>query len=253
MSVKPPPILILQFLNLLVGFATYLNVTLANQIWNRADWNASQIGCALTLASLCYAVPVSLGGWLADHWGRARTSFLGAAIGIGACLLAWSSGRADVVVAATMGTTLAGALFFPGCAGLFSDAEAASPGGSPMPLHTKVSRYNLGWSFGNLAGFLASGLLAHQAAWVGYACSTAGFLAAAVILVRWLRLPPRPPSRQGDRTAHPALPTLTWMCRGSLLLACIVGLALIALVERAVPRGGARAPPNPPPVARSCY
>nr|MBA3708665.1 MFS transporter [Planctomycetota bacterium] len=115
----PPPIILLQFLNLLVGFACYLNVTLANQVWNGANWNGSQIGCALTLASLCYAVPVSLGGWLADRWGRARTSFLGAAIGAGACLLAWTARSPEIVVVATMMTMLGAALFFPGCAGLF--------------------------------------------------------------------------------------------------------------------------------------
>ncbi|MBA2480536.1 MAG: MFS transporter [Planctomycetes bacterium] len=251
--VTPPPILLLQFLNLLVGFASYLNVTLANQVWNGADWNASQIGCALTLSSLCYAVPVSLGGWLADRWGRARTSFLGAAVGAVACIVAWSATSPDVIVGATMATMLGAAFFFPGCAGLFSDSEGAAPGRAPMALHTKVSRYNLGWSFGNLAGFLASGVLAHQSAEVGYLCSTAAFLIACAILVRWLRLQPQPPLRQGDRSAHPSLPILTWMCRGSLLFACVVGLALIALIERAVPRAAGVDPHAVAAVALSCY
>src|SRR4051812_31050262 len=159
MMMKAPGIPVLLLLNAVVGFDLYLTIAVANQIWSAAGWGAADVGAILAIGCLCYTGPVSLGGLLADRWGRARTGVLGLVIIVAGLVPALVQPTAWLAVAAVMLSMLGAALFSPGCAGLFSDAEGGASG-APMALHVKVSRYNLGWAGGNLAAFAIAALLA---------------------------------------------------------------------------------------------
>lgn len=228
----PPPLFLLQVFNALIALGSLLTLLVGISTWGRLDWSAWQIGLVTTVVNLCYGAVVAQGGVLADHWGRARAGMLGAAIGAIGCVAAFVSEHALVAVAAAMLGFAGPALFYPGSAGLFSDAEGAS-GSTALPLHRKVSRYNLGWSIGNFLGFSLFGCVQGKAH-LGYAISAVAFMAVFVGLWRWRRLPPRPPPAEGDRAAHPALPRLTLMYRANLFLACMLAMAVTSQLERSL-------------------
>src|SRR4051812_44321462 len=69
---RPPGIPVLLLLNAAVGFDLYLTISVANQVWSAAGWGPGDVGAIMAIACLAYAGPVSLGGQLADRWGRAR-------------------------------------------------------------------------------------------------------------------------------------------------------------------------------------
>lgn len=149
---RPPALLTLQLLNLLVGGGQYLGFATATGMWTAGGWSELQIGIAMTAANLCYAAFVAQGGRLSDRWGRARTAILGAGIALAAAVIALVVATPLAALVAIMLGCAGTAFFFPGNVGLFSDAR--SPDGATAPaLHVKVSRYNLGWSGGNIAGF----------------------------------------------------------------------------------------------------
>ena len=199
--------------------------------WSSSHWTATWVAGAMIATNLCYAAAVSQGGKLSDRWGRARTAILGAGI----CVLAGVIGMVLhgpwAAVAVGMIGFLGVAFFFPGNAGLFSDAGSAD--GGSVPLHTKVSRYNLGWSVGNLVGFGIGFCLSSHPHW-GYAVAAAMFLTITVILWRWRSLPPQPPAASGDRADHPALPRLILLGRVGVLLFCLLGMSVISLLETAL-------------------
>jgi MFS family permease len=143
--VKPPTLAALQLFNALISTGSILALMLGTVRWTAWEWSAWQIGMVTTLANLCYGGLVFIGGRLADRWGRARSGILGSAIGLAGCLWAMVSDQPAATVAAAMCGMAGAAMFFPGSAGLFSDAEGAS-GGSPPALHRKIRRYNLGWA-----------------------------------------------------------------------------------------------------------
>ncbi|MBA3685784.1 MAG: MFS transporter [Planctomycetes bacterium] len=230
---RPPPLALLQWSNLLVGCGSFLTAMVSNGLWTSVGWSFWSIGLAMTIGSLCYAGCVIIGGRLADHWGRARTALLGAAIGALGCALAVAAPGPSVALVATMLAFAGPALFFPGCAGLFSDAEGAS-GAAPVPLHVKVSKYNLGWSAGNFCGFAGFALLAQADVRIGFAVAGAAFLAVIALLWHWRSLPPRPPAPAGDRAPHPALPRLTMTARVALLLCCMLSMGMISAISRAL-------------------
>lgn len=231
----PPPIPLLQFFNALIAFGGVLSIMLGVSTWSRHQWEPWQIGLATTVVNLCYGGVVAQGGRLADRWGRARAGLLGALVGLTGCLTAlliahpWAA-----LIAAMLGFT-GQALFFPGCAGLFSDAEGAAGGPAPA-LHRKLSRYNLGWALGNLVCFFAFGLVGDDAR-VGYALAGSAFLAVFIGLWRWRRLPPQPPAPIGDRAPHAALPRLTLMCRINLSIGCVLGMAMMTQLDHALATG----------------
>ena len=228
---RPPPILLLQFLNVCAGGGTYLMVCSGQASWSSSHWSAAWVAGAMIATNLCYAAVVGQGGKLSDRWGRARTAILGSCICVLAGLIGLVCYGPWAAVAASMIGFLGTAFFFPGNAGLFSDSGSAD--GESVPLHTKVSRYNLGWSFGNLVGFgIGFGLSSHPQ-W-GYAVAAAMFLTITVILWRWRSLPPQPPAASGDRADHPALPRLILLGRVGVLLFCLLGMSVISLLETAL-------------------
>lgn len=224
-----PRILLLQFLNLLMGGGCYLVAVSSFGVWSAAKWSSVETGMAVMAANCAYMAFVGFGGRLADGWGRARTGVTGALIAIAGATLAYLGASAWASAIGTVICFGGSALFFPGNAGLFSDAR--SGGGEAVPLHVKVSRYNLGWSGGNLTGFALAWYLAQGAVSRGYLCALIGFTVIMLVMVRWWSLPAAAPEASGDRCDHPALKLLTRMGRVGLLLYCLIGMALIALLE----------------------
>ncbi len=232
--VKPPSILVLQSLNALVGFCLYLSVSLGTQMWNADHWTAARIGLVMTMACLGYAGPVAVAGIMADRWGRAKTSFLGMSIALVALSFACARPSSSSAAVAVIATFVGSAFFFPGCAGLFSDAEGERAGSAPMPLHTKVSRYNLGWSSGNFSAFIFAFMIAGIPPAYGYAVGVVACLIVLAVLRPRLGMPATMPAQQGDRGSHPALGILIPMCRVVVLVASMMGMAFIALLERSL-------------------
>ncbi len=185
-------------------------------------------------ANLAYCLVVGVGGRLADGWGRARTAVVGAGVAAGGALLAFAVPHPLAAGFATVICFGGAALFFPGNVGLFSDA--AGDDGAEVPLHRKVSGYNLGWSSGNLSGFVIAFLLSLTDGGMrwGYLIAFTGCVVIILALLRWWSLPPRLPAASGDRGDHPALKRLIRMGRVSLLLYCLLGMALIALFENTI-------------------
>ena len=224
-----PHILVLQFLNLLMGGGCYLVAVTSFGVWSSAGWSAVATGASMMAANLAYGGLVSFGGRLADGWGRARTAVSGAVLAVLGALVAALGDSAWSAVVGTFVCFAGSAFFFPGNAGLFSDAKTS--GGEQVPLHTKVSRYNLGWSSGNLCGFGLAWILADGAVGRGYWFAGGCFLVIAAVMLRWWTLPAQAPTASGDRADHPALKLLTRMGRVGLLLYCLAGMALISLLE----------------------
>jgi hypothetical protein len=226
---RPPPILLLQFLNLLAGGGTYLMICSGQGAWSNAKWTAATVAGVMVATNLCYGGVVAQGGRLADTWGRARTALLGAAVCLGAGLLGALVAHPIAAAAAAMLGFLGTAFFFPGNAGLFSDAGTGADG-QQVALHVKVSRYNLGWSSGNVVGFGTGWALSALVPGYGFAVA-AGFFALIIgILWRWRSLPPQPPAAAGDRADHPALGRLILTGRVGLLLFCLLGMSVISLL-----------------------
>lgn len=224
-----PHILVLQFLNLLMGGGCYLVAVTSFGVWSLAGWSAVATGASMMVANFAYGGFVSFGGRLADGWGRARTAVSGAGIAILGAVVAVAGESAWASVIGTFICFAGSAFFFPGNAGLFSDAK--SRGGDDVPLHSKVSRYNLGWSSGNLCGFGLAWILSDGPMGRGYWFAAAAFFVILVVMLRWWSLPAQAPSASGDRADHPALKLLTRMGRVGLLLYCLAGMALISLLE----------------------
>lgn len=233
----PPSILLLQGFNFLIGFGSFLVAMTAVSAWNRATWTPDAIGLATTLGMLCYAAMVYGGGRLSDGWGRARTAACGAGLAAIGSAVASLAPSATTALIASMAGFAGSALFFPGNVGLFSDAQAQQ-GRPTLPLHVKISRYNLGWSLGNLFGFIGYANLDEQPVEVGFMIATAAFLVTALWMCRWLRLPPTPPQPEGDRAPHPALPRLILIGRTALLIACVLTMAQIFLLQNALQSDG---------------
>jgi len=229
--VTPPPLFLLQLCNALLSVGSILALMLATVRLTAWEWSAWEIGLVTTLANLCYGGLVFIGGRLADHWGRARSGILGAGIGLCGSIMAILDSGALGAVAAAMCGMAGAAMFFPGSAGLFSDAANAA-GGPPPALHRKVRRYNLGWAAGNLISFISFGLLAGAPRELAYGIAGASFISVAAMLWRWRNLPPRPPTPSGDRSPHPALSRLTVMYRVNLFVACIMGMALMTQLPK---------------------
>jgi MFS family permease len=201
------------------------------------EWSAGEIGVVTMLANLCYGGLVFFGGRLADQWGRARSGILGSCIGLtGALIALLNDGPAGALAAAMFGMAGA-AMFFPGSAGLFSDAASAA-GGEPPPLHRKVRRYNLGWAAGNLASFIGVGVLINQPRGIAYSVAALAFITVGTSLWRWRNLPPAPPAPSGDRSPHPALSRLTVMYRVNLFVGCVIGMALMTQLAKAFVASG---------------
>ncbi len=236
---RPPALPLLLALNLGMGCATYVVLALGQQRWTASGWSAGEIGLAVAAAMAAYAVAVAAGGRLAERAGRARTAIIGCAVALAGAGFPLADGGPWAPAIGFVVVNFGCALFFPANAGLFSDAEGAAGSGA-IPLHRKVSRYNLGWSGGNLAGFAIAlgiaGIALHTGAgerW-GFAVPVAILAAMIAVLWPWRALPPLPPPPAGDRAPHPALPGLTLIGRGALLLACLFGMAVLALGQQAL-------------------
>jgi MFS family permease len=234
--VQTPPLLALQSFNALVSIGSILALMLGTTWWTKWQWSAFEIGVVTTVANLCYGGLVSLGGRLADRWGRARSGILGSGIGMCGCLVAVFSDSHAATVVAAMAGFIGAALFFPGSAGLFSDAEGAA-GGPPPKLHVKIRRYNLGWAIGNVASFIGFGVLESAPRAVGYSVSALAFFLVAMGLWKYRSLPRREAAPAEDRAPHPALTRLTLMYRVNLFIACILGMALITQLQKSLSHG----------------
>ncbi len=228
--VQPPPLFALQSFNALISVGSILALMLGTVRWTGWEWSAWQIGVVTTVANLCYGGLVFIGGRLADRWGRARSGILGASLGLVGSIPAMISTEQWTTVMAAMCGFAGAAMFFPGSAGLFSDAEGAA--GGPPPLHRKVRRYNLGWAAGNLIAFLLFDWLSTMPSWLAYGVVTISFLIVGVSLWRWRNLQPGRPAPSGDRAPHAALPRLLIMYRLNLFLACILCMAMITQVAK---------------------
>jgi MFS family permease len=235
--VTPPPLFLLQLCNALISVGSIMSLMLATNRLTAWEWSAWEIGLVTTLANLCYGGLVFVGGRLADRWGRARSGILGAGIGLAGTIAALLDGGPVGTLAAAMGGMAGAAMFFPGSAGLFSDA-VSTVGGQPPALHRKVRRYNLGWAAGNLLAFLGFGLLADQPREFAYGLAASSFIIVGASLWRWRNLPPSPPAPDGDRSPHAALPRLTVMYRVNLFVGCIIGMALMMQLQNGFLIGG---------------
>ncbi len=233
MSLAPPKILTLQLLNVCIGAGQYLGFATATGMWSAGGWTPWQIGLAMTATNLAYGSLVAQGGRLSDRWGRARTAVLGGSICLMGAMFALAFATPWSALVATILGCAGSAFFFPGNVGLFSDAKS-EPGQQDMPLHVKVSRYNLGWSGGNIIGFGLAWLISTQPAWLGWSLVGLAAATTAIVLWRWRGLPAQPPRAEGDRSPHPALPRLIWMGRAALLCYCMMGMAFISLLTRAL-------------------
>ncbi len=229
----PPGLARLRLLNTLVGGASYLSVSMASAAFFQAGWSFETIGWCMAIANVFYSVLVKVGGGLSDRWGRARTAILGGLLGVAGCAIPLVLAGPWPTACALFAVFAAGAIFFPGNVGLFSDA-APVPGQQSLPLHRTVSGYNIGWSLGNLLGFMTGWLVPGECTRLGFGIALLAFAVIAPALWRWRSLPPSPPRAEGDRTAHPALGRLTLLGRASLLLHCMGGMAVIGLGERAL-------------------
>lgn len=232
----PPPIPLLQVFNALIAGCTMLNAMLSVSTERAAGWSAANIGTAMMCGNLGYALLVPISGRLAERVGRVRMALTGALVVLGGCVLCMDSSPWSAAIGTALGMVGA-ALFFPGNAGLFSDREGAT-GGQPLPLHRKISSYNLGWSIGNAFAFAAAGLTAALPPIAAHGLAAAMPLTVLIVLWPWRSLPPLPPKPEGDRADHPALNRLVLTGRIGLLLACITGFSLIALTEKAAASSG---------------
>ncbi len=232
-GITPPGIARLRALNTLVGGATYLAVSMASASFLAAGWSFERIGLCIAIANVFYSVLVKVGGRLSDRWGRARTAILGGVLGVAGCVIPLVLAGPWPTTAALFVVFAAGAIFFPGNVGLFSDA-APLPGHESAPLHRTVSAYNVGWSLGNLGGFITGWLVPGDSARLGFVLALVAFAVIAPALWRWRSLPPSPPRAEGDRAPHPALSRLTLLGRAGLLIHCMGGMAVIGLGERAI-------------------
>ncbi len=224
-----PPILLLQFLNVLIAAGGMATFAVAAAVWSAHQWPALVIGAVAAVACLCYALPVAAAGRLADRWGRPRTAMVGATIGAIAIAVPvlWPTPVAAVV--AVLLSQGAQAVFFPANAGLFAEVPSAAP------LHQRVSRYNLGWSSGCFLGFILAGVLAELPARASFALCAGLYLLVVLLLWRWRALPAgQRASTMPVESPHPALAAFARMHRWSLLLACVGGFALITQFARAV-------------------
>jgi MFS family permease len=232
---RAPSILLLQACIFQVAFALHLTLSLAARWWGGERWTANAVGFGMMGAMACYVASTVLGGRLADRWGRARTAVLGNGLSLAGCALALAAlsagSGAGVAMAATCLIVAGCSMFFPGCAGLFSDAEAAA-GAMPMALHVKISRYNLGWSSGAFVGFGAALLISTLPMTVGYLLMVAALIGSASQMRRFWSLPPRPPSAIGDRSPHPSIPWLMVMYRLNAVLGAGIGMSLIGMLDQ---------------------
>jgi len=215
----------------LVCLGFYMTSMTSISAWKEIGWEPWRIGVATTTVNLAYAFMVALGGRLADRWGRARTGLAGAAAGIGGCVTALFLPQPWSALTAFFCVNAAGAFCFPALAGLVSDSGAGERGPA-MPLHRKVSGYNIGWSGGELVGFAVFGLLAAMPRRTGFASASVVF----VILAAWFAsrrgMKAKVHKEAGDRTSRPGLPLLTFMGRFNLLLACVLGSGMVSQLEK---------------------
>ncbi len=233
----PPKILTLQLLNTCIGAGQYLGFATATGMWTAGGWSPWEIGLAMTLTNLAYGGLVAQGGRLSDRWGRARTAVLGAMICVVGAAIALGFNTPWSALAATVLSCAGSALFFPGNVGLFSDARGEGGKADP-PLHVKVSRYNLGWSGGNILGFGLAWALSSLSPRLGWSLVLAAAAICIMVLWRWRSLPRQELKAEGDRAPHPALNRLTWMGRAALLSYCLLGMAFISLLTRALKSEG---------------
>ena len=233
-----PSVLTVQVLAGMLNVAMNLTLTTSISIWKAAGWEPWTIGTAVTVATLTYAVFVSLGGKLADRWGRVSTIITGILTGLTGCLLAAFFPLPAVGLAAGLLVFFAGAFGFPGFAGIISDSGGDR--GRPPPLHKKISGYNVGWSLGTMVGFGLFGLLSFLPQRAGYGVATVILLVIASVLWPKRRYIRKPPAPSGDRAGHPALAALTFMGRFNLLIACALALAMVSQLEKSL--GGVVSP-----------
>ncbi len=218
--------------NLCIGAGALTTLSSANSTFAAAKWTSTETGWVVMAQNLAYLVCVGIGGRLADRWGRARTAVVGASLAaLGAALA--MTGSAAATAAGVIVVFGGISMFFPGNAGLISDAGSATGSGPAAPLHVKVSRYNLGWSAGNLTGFaIALGMaLAGYPLACSFAIAAALFAAMALRYLPWWNLPTRPPPPEGDRAPVPEGQAFTFLGRTSLALYACASIVLLGLTE----------------------
>ena len=226
-----PAIWKLQLNNSLVGFSQFLFMTLTLTVLSAEKASALWIGTAMTLVNVVYSLLTPFTGRIADRLGRPQTALIGLSIAITAGLFAHFFTDGISLTTGLLFMFAGCAFFFPSNAGLFSDAADTSLRGS---LHKRVSGYNLGWSSGNLAGFMLFGLLAVVAVKTTFWLLIAALSLCAILLLPYLRLKPRPPAPTADRAFHPALPIFISMGRINLLICCMIGMALFTQLEKSL-------------------
>jgi hypothetical protein len=175
-------------------------------------------------------IVVNLGGYLCDKWGRAKSAVTGSCIAATGVFIGLIFDRPESAITAGLLVNAGAGLFYPGNAGLFSDARPAA-GVSHIPLYKKVSRYNIGWGSGNLAGFGLGMLLSGFPFRVGWGACVAILLVPAAVLQQYFRLPSHAASTDADRAPHPALPLLRLMGRVTIFFFNLCHWSYIGLLE----------------------
>ncbi|HYE07081.1 MAG TPA: MFS transporter [Planctomycetota bacterium] len=236
---RPPPLLLLQACNALANFQAFIVIKGATSLWSERGWTSLQTGLALALANFAYAATAALGGRVADRFGRGVACVAGTLIAGAGCVLALATSEPVPVLVGLVLSIGGTAIYFPGCAGLFSDAEGARPGAAvAAPLHAKVNRYNLGWASGIFLGFVCAALMADLPLWSLFLAAAASCVVQFLCLAPYLRLPAQPPAPHGDRAPHPALKRLTFMARIAILLGCTAGMGMLSQVEQTLRAAG---------------
>lgn len=211
--------------------AFYATMTTSVSIWKLDGWEGWRIGTAVALANLSYAVFVAIGGRVADAWGSRKAGTTGAVLGLGGCIAATAIPTPAVALGASLVVGGAGALCFPSIARWIAGAN------DRLRLHEKVSRYNLGWAGGELAGFLSFAALAGAPRRTGFWIATLLY----VVLVAGFALTRRKPAtgRTAGTPAASPLPgpladRMALTGRLGLLLACALANGIMAQAEKSI-------------------
>lgn len=211
--------------------AFYAAMTTSVSIWKAAGWEGWRIGAAVAFANLSYAVFVALGGRAADRWGSRKAGTAGAIAGLIASVAATLHPSPAVALAGSIAVGGAGALCFPSLARWIAGAN------DRLQLHEKVSRYNLGWAGGELAGFLSFAALAGAPRRTGFGLATIMY----VVLVAGFAWTRRSPGKLRSGTDGGAKPLpgplasrFALTGRLGLLLACALSNGMMAQAEKSI-------------------
>ena len=187
------PLFIGAFLN---RFGSFVVIFLALYLTERG-YGAAQAGIAVGAYGFGHVFAVSIGGTLADRWGRHRTIALSMGLAALAFLALGQAGAYPLIVLFAFVSGVGAEMYRPATSALIADL---------VPAERRLSAfavYRLCINVGFAAGPLVAGLLSERSfglLFVGQAITSIAF--GAIVLL-WVRAPSRPASA-GSHRALPA-------------------------------------------------